>query len=442
MGTYLSTPVTDKSQESDEDLDCRPFPITWAVVDMQGWRKSMEDAHIARTKVTLQENNDGDPAAGVPVAETAKVFGIFDGHGGPEVARFCQLYLVSVLTQQAGWKQAVKTMQNPTVAVESEVEVTLSPKETNMGQALVNTFHALDRMIDDPSRREELLRLRSTKLNAGAHANVQTVDEQSNATPETTNDSTQAVTTNADEDTAVSLLDTGFDEKDDDSDKSTGHEEASKDDQDLMLDDNVEVIEESSASLVVQPPSSLTSRAAPLLVGPAAPETMTEMIQRLLNLNPSAQSGQVVLQLDDGTSASSESLTSDVKTDSTAPPEFCASIVRNGRSICNLPDHPVHAGATAVVTVMLGNQLTVANAGDSRAILCRSGEAYALTMDHKPMQDRELTRIRNAGGFVNNFGRVNGNLNLSRSIGDLKYKQVPGLSPAEQMITAEPDIVQ
>ena len=53
-----------------------------------------------------------------------------------------------------------------------------------------------------------------------------------------------------------------------------------------------------------------------------------------------------------------------------------------------------------------------------------------------------MTRITNAGGFVNQFGRVNGNLNLSRSIGDLKYKQVPGIPPAEQMITAEPDILR
>jgi hypothetical protein len=53
-----------------------------------------------------------------------------------------------------------------------------------------------------------------------------------------------------------------------------------------------------------------------------------------------------------------------------------------------------------------------------------------------------MNRINNAGGFVNQFGRVNGNLNLSRSIGDLKYKQVPGITPPEQMITAEPDIMQ
>jgi serine/threonine protein phosphatase PrpC len=52
-----------------------------------------------------------------------------------------------------------------------------------------------------------------------------------------------------------------------------------------------------------------------------------------------------------------------------------------------------------------------------------------------------MNRITKAGGFVNQFGRVNGNLNLSRSIGDLKYKQVPGIPPADQMITAEPDII-
>jgi serine/threonine protein phosphatase PrpC len=75
--------------------------------------------------------------------------------------------------------------------------------------------------------------------------------------------------------------------------------------------------------------------------------------------------------------------------------------------------------------------------------LCREGGiTEPLSFDHKPQQPREMNRINNAGGFVNRFGRVNGNLNLSRSIGDLKYKQVPGISPADQMITAQPDILQ
>ena len=111
--------------------------------------------------------------------------------------------------------------------------------------------------------------------------------------------------------------------------------------------------------------------------------------------------------------------------------------------MCNLPDHAIHAGCAAIVAVVIDRTLTIANAGDSRAVLCRSdGRAEALSLDHKPHLDREIHRIVKAGGFVNQFGRVNGNLNLSRSIGDLKYKQIPGLSPAEQMITAEPDIVQ
>jgi len=35
-------------------------------------------------------------------------------------------------------------------------------------------------------------------------------------------------------------------------------------------------------------------------------------------------------------------------------------------------------------------------------------------MDHKPQQERELSRITKAGGYVNLVGRINGNLNLSR----------------------------
>jgi len=117
--------------------------------------------------------------------------------------------------------------------------------------------------------------------------------------------------------------------------------------------------------------------------------------------------------------------------------------ILNGRQVCNLPDHPINAGCTSICAVIVGEVLTVANAGDSRAVLCRAGcVAEPLSFDHKPLHEIEMKRIIDAGGFVNNFGRVNGNLNLSRSIGDLKYKQTPGLPPSAQIITAEPDIIQ
>ena len=88
-------------------------------------------------------------------------------------------------------------------------------------------------------------------------------------------------------------------------------------------------------------------------------------------------------------------------------------------------DCDVQAGCTAVVALLTGNKLYVANAGDSRAVLCRKGKAIPLSFDHKPSHPTEKERIESAGGFISNFGgmsRVNGNLNLSRAIGDLKYK--------------------
>jgi serine/threonine protein phosphatase PrpC len=70
------------------------------------------------------------------------------------------------------------------------------------------------------------------------------------------------------------------------------------------------------------------------------------------------------------------------------------------------------------VPLRVGNKLVVANAGDSRAVLCRRGQAVEMSRDHKPMDEDERARIQKAGGFVQE-GRVNGSLALSRAIGDL-----------------------
>lgn len=82
------------------------------------------------------------------------------------------------------------------------------------------------------------------------------------------------------------------------------------------------------------------------------------------------------------------------------------------------------SGCTAVVALLVERDLYVANAGDSRCVVCRNGEALEMSIDHKPEDNDELERIQNAGGRVTMDGRVNGGLNLSRAIGDHAYKMV------------------
>ena len=97
------------------------------------------------------------------------------------------------------------------------------------------------------------------------------------------------------------------------------------------------------------------------------------------------------------------------------------------------------AGCTAVVALVKNGQLFVANAGDSRCVLAKNRQAVPMSFDHKPDLQEERKRIMEAGGSVEE-GRVMGNINLSRSIGDFEYKRSPGLPPERQMITAFPDV--
>ena len=104
------------------------------------------------------------------------------------------------------------------------------------------------------------------------------------------------------------------------------------------------------------------------------------------------------------------------------------------------------------------------------------GEVKPLSFDHKPLNEceflsnmqspfldsaaAEMTRIRNAGGYIE-YGRVNGkqvsintftisfinnhksgNLALSRAIGGFEFKKNNALAPEDQIITANPDIVE
>lgn len=98
------------------------------------------------------------------------------------------------------------------------------------------------------------------------------------------------------------------------------------------------------------------------------------------------------------------------------------------------------SGTTIVVVVLTPKWIICANAGDSRAVYKTAGKACPLSFDHKPDDDKEETRIRKAGGYVSG-GRVDGDLAVSRGLGDFRFKTSPHLGLERQKVSPLPDII-
>nr|WEY08145.1 type 2C protein phosphatase [Ganoderma lucidum] len=100
------------------------------------------------------------------------------------------------------------------------------------------------------------------------------------------------------------------------------------------------------------------------------------------------------------------------------------------------------SGCTAVAALLTTeNKIYVANAGDSRSVICTKGEGKPLSFDHKPQNEKEKNRIVAAGGYIE-YGRVNGNLALARALGDFDYKKNPSIAPEAQIITSNPEVTE
>eukprot|EP00210_Caulerpa_lentillifera_P001150 g1107.t1 len=302
MGAYLSAPVTEKRA-----FDGETTTVKYGGSAMQGWRRNMEDAHFVHLSVKHE----------------LSVFGVFDGHGGCEVARFCEKYLPTEFPSIEGFPD-------------------------NIELALTKVFHRMDEMLKDDHYRTELEEMRRS----GENTNGAITSEGSQQQQQQQQDSDSA---------------------------------------------NPE-------------------------------ETFLHQLELMRKL-----------MFPEGSNTNSETTGS---SDSTEPTSEANEV--SGGS-CDLATIPIQAGATAIVAVLKGNELYVANAGDSRGVLCKGTRAVALSQDHKPGLDSERLRIEAAGGFLSEIAgmyRVNGNLNLSRAIGDLRYKSNTQLNPKDQIITAEPDVIK
>ncbi|CAH0604878.1 unnamed protein product [Chrysodeixis includens] len=96
-------------------------------------------------------------------------------------------------------------------------------------------------------------------------------------------------------------------------------------------------------------------------------------------------------------------------------------------------------GSTAVAVALRGRRLLAAWAGDSLALLAKRMRLMQLVCPHKPDRQDERDRIESSGGTVMYWGtwRVNGQLAVSRAIGDAQYK--PYVTARPEIVTVEMD---
>jgi len=98
------------------------------------------------------------------------------------------------------------------------------------------------------------------------------------------------------------------------------------------------------------------------------------------------------------------------------------------------------SGSTAVMVLLTPHHIICCNAGDSRAILYKDSDALPLSFDHKPSNPTEMNRVKEAGGFVK-YKRVDGDLAVSRGLGDFRFKMNNGVIPERQKVSISPEII-
>ena len=133
-----SQPITTKQSE---DGVCDNLHLRYGCSSMQGWRGEMEDAHI--TEPNFDEN--------------VALFAIFDGHGGPEVAIFCEKHFGKQL-------KANQSYQKKDYVV-----------------ALAETFFKMDQLLFSKEGKEELKKYQVDKKSishAGCTSNVVLISDK------------------------------------------------------------------------------------------------------------------------------------------------------------------------------------------------------------------------------------------------------------------------
>ena len=118
MGNELSNPILEKNS-----FDVETDYVKFGLSSIQGWKTQMEDYNFYSTDIFPNTNKKID------------IFGIFDGHGGPEISKYVSKIFLNNL------------ISNP------------SFKEGNYLQSLKETFIEIDNSLNTEIVKQELIKI-------------------------------------------------------------------------------------------------------------------------------------------------------------------------------------------------------------------------------------------------------------------------------------------
>ncbi|KAJ8264583.1 hypothetical protein GJAV_G00150970 [Gymnothorax javanicus] len=434
MGAYLSQPNTVKAVENG---GCKN--ISYGYASMQGWRVSMEDAHNC-----IPELDD----------ETA-MFAVYDGHGGEEVALYCSKYLPQIIKEQTAYKDGKlqKALEDAFLAIDGRITEEEVIKELSQIAGRPQEEETKDRVADEDDvdneeaallHEEATMTIEDLLIRYGQNLNAVKNGKKPCAAPKKqSGEPEEREKPHSDRDingeTVCGTL-------------STDH--SGKSNPDSADGPKARACRSSGgstggSSTGAKAAGEAAAAGATGDAGPSCSSSATNPQQSIKSKffedseeseaedrgeEEDSEEEDCSEEEEGDYSSAEEDDEEDEDEDSEAEDEMCLPGM-DGKE-----EPGSDSGTTAVVALIRGKQLIVANAGDSRCVVSERGKAVDMSYDHKPEDELELARIKNAGGKVTMDGRVNGGLNLSRAIGDHFYKRNKALPPEEQMISAMPDV--
>jgi serine/threonine protein phosphatase PrpC len=105
--------------------------------------------------------------------------------------------------------------------------------------------------------------------------------------------------------------------------------------------------------------------------------------------------------------------------------QVCVLIDKNWKEYVTRPSSKIRdaSGCAVVFALIIEKDLWIVSVGDSRAVLGKGSEAIQLSEDAKPPIKKYYLEIMKRGGFVK-WKRVDGSLDMARSIGDIDHPSV------------------